>query len=120
MLTTIVKCVSVGTLLALLAFLWRAPSDYRSFLAAFVVFAGALVVLIQAVHARKYFWAAAFFSLGVVFNPLLPVMLSRNIFLLLGLSSLVLFTVSLASLKPAHRLSIASITDRRALRSESL
>ena len=73
-----------------------------------------------AVHARKYFWAAAFFSLGVLFNPMLPVMLSRNIFLLLGLASLVLFTLSLAALKPAHRLSVASITDRRALKSESL
>ena len=120
MLTTIVKCVSVVTLLALLALLWHTPSDYRSFLAAFVVFAGTLVVLVQAVHAHKYVWAAAFFSLGVLFNPMLPVMLSRNVFLLLGLSSLVLFTLSLAALKPAHRLSIASITDRRALRSESL
>jgi hypothetical protein len=119
MLTTIVKCVSVGTLLALLALLWRAPSDYRSFLAAIVVWAGALVVFVQAVHARKYFWAAAFFLLGVLFNPMLPVMLSRNMFLLLGVSSLILFTVSLAALKPAHRLSISSITDRRR-RSESL
>jgi uncharacterized membrane protein len=119
MLTTIVKCVSVGTLLALLALLWREPSDYRSFVAAIVVFAGALVVFVQAAHARKYFWAAAFFSLGVLFNPMLPVMLSRDMFLLLGLSSLVLFTVSLATLKPAHRLSIASIIDRRQ-RSKSL
>ena len=88
-------------------------------MAAFVVFAGALVVLVQAVNARKYFWAAAFFSLSALFNPMLPVMLSRSMFLLLGVSSLVLFTVSLSALKPAHRLSTSSITDRRR-RCESL
>ena len=54
----IMKWVSIVALLLLLAMLWRSPSDYRTVLAAFVVWAGAIVVFVQAVGAGNYVWAA--------------------------------------------------------------
>ena len=116
--TKIIKWVSVALLL-LLAVLGRSSSDYRTMLAAFAVSAGAIVVFVQAVGARKYVWAATFLSIGALFNPVLPVMLPRNMFLWLDLACLVMFLVSLAVWKANPRLSIASITDPTP-RSESL
>jgi len=48
----------------------------------------------------------------VLFNPVFPIMLPRNTFVMLELVSLVLFAASLAALKRIPRQSIASITDR--------
>jgi hypothetical protein len=59
----------------------------------------------------KYLWATAFLAVGVLFNPVLPIVLPRNTFVTLELVSLVLFAVSLAALKRTPRPSIASITD---------
>jgi hypothetical protein len=53
----IMKWVSIAALLLLLAMLWRSSSsDYRTVLAAFVVWAGAIVVLVQAVGTGNYVW----------------------------------------------------------------
>ena len=119
MLTKIMKWVSIVALLLLLAMWWRSSSDYRTVLAAFAVSAGAIVVFVQAVGAGKYVWAAAFLATGALFNPLLPIMLPRNVFLWLDLACLVMFLVSLAVWNANPRLSIASITDPTP-RSESL
>ena len=119
MLTKIMKWVSIAGLLLLLAMWWRSSSDYRTVLAAFAVSAGAIVVFVQAVGAGKYVWAAAFLTTGALFNPVLPIMLPRNVFLWLDLACLVMFLVSLAVWKANPRLSIASITDPTP-RSESL
>ena len=117
--TRIMKWGSIAALLVLAAMNWRSPADYRTVLAALVVFAGALVVLVQSTRRGKYIWATAFLAVGVIFNPALPISLPRNTFVMLDLVSLVLFAVSLAALKRIPRLSIASITDRSP-RSESL
>jgi hypothetical protein len=115
----IIKLVSIAGLLLLLTVLWRSSSDYRTVLAAFAVSAGAIVVFVQAVNAGKYVWAATFLAIGALFNPVLPIMLPRNVFLWLDLACLVMFMVSLAVWKANPRLSIASITDPTP-RSESL
>jgi hypothetical protein len=115
----IVKWVSVAALFLLLAVLWRSSPDYRTVLGAFLVWAGAIVVFVEAAGAGKYVWAATFLAVGALFNPVLPIMLPRNLFLVLDLACLVMFLVSLAVWKANPRLSIASTTDPT-LRSESL
>jgi hypothetical protein len=107
----IVKWVSVAALLLLLAVLWRSSPDYRTVLAAFVVWAGAIVVFVEAASAGNYAWAATFLAVGALFNPVLPIMLPRNLFLGLDLACLVMFLVSLAIWKANPRLSIASTID---------
>ena len=110
--TKVMKWGSIAALLILATLNSRSLADYRTVLAALVVFAGAIVVLVQSTSRGKYLWATAFLAVGVLFNPALPIMLPRNTFVMLELVSLVLFAVSLAALKRAPRLSIASITDR--------
>jgi hypothetical protein len=110
--TKLMKWGSIAALLVLVALNSRSLADYRTVLAALVVFAGSIVVLVQSTSRGKYLWAMAFLSVGVLFNPVLPIMLPRNTFVMLELVSLVLFAVSLAALKRSPRLSIASITDR--------
>jgi hypothetical protein len=112
MSTKIMKWASIAALVILAALNSRSLADYRTVLAALVVFAGAIVVLVQSTSRGKYLWAMAFLAVGVLFNPVLPIMLPRNTFVMLELVSLVLFAVSLAALNRTPRLSIVSITDR--------
>lgn len=110
--TKVMKWGSIAALLILVALNSRSLADYRTVLAALVVCAGAIVVLVQSTSRGKYLWATAFLAVGVLFNPVMPIMLPRNTFVMLELVSLVLFAASLAALKRIPRLSIASITDR--------
>jgi magnesium-transporting ATPase (P-type) len=110
--TKVMKWGSIAALLILATLNSRSLADYRTVLAALVVFAGAIVVLVQSTSRGKYLWATAFLAVGVLFNPALPIMLPRNTFVMLELVSLVLFAASLAALKRIPRQSIASITDR--------
>ena len=115
--TRIVKWVSVAALLFLLAVLWRSSADYRTVLAAFVVWAGAIVVFVEAAGAGNYLWAAAFLAVGALFNPVLPIMLPRNLFLGLDLACLVMFLVSLAIMEgepeTVHRFDNRSDPEKR-------
>jgi hypothetical protein len=110
--TKVMKWDSIVALLILAALNSRSLVDYRTVLAALVVFTGAIVVLVQSTSRGKYLRATAFLAVGVLFNPVLPIVLPRNTFVMLELVSLVLFGVSLAALKRTSRLSIVSITDR--------
>ncbi len=112
MLPKIMKLSSIAALLVLLAILWRSSADNRTFVAAFVVWAGAVVVLVQATQAHKHVWAAVFFAVCLFFNPIVPVLTSRNSFLSVDLACVGIFIASLSVLKTKRRLSIASITDR--------
>ncbi len=116
MLTKIMKWVSLGVLL--LAVLWGSSASYQILLE-FVICAGSLLVVLQASRAGKYFWAAGFLAIAVLFNPVVPVALSREIFLWLDWVCLAAFLVSLAALKRQPRLSIPPIINRTP-RSESL
>jgi len=84
-----------------------------------VVCVSALFVVAQAIWASKYFWAAGFSTIAVLFNPLVPLPITGNAFVLLEWVCLVAFLVSLAVLKMQPTLSVLSITSR-APRSESL
>ena len=112
MLTKMMKWGSIAALLILATLNWGSSSDYRTVLAALVVFASAIAVLMQSVSAGKYLWASAFLAISVLFNPALPIMLPRSTFVMLDLICLLLFALSLAALKTSPRLSIASIIDR--------
>lgn len=108
--------VSMAALL--LALLWRPSASYQAVLD-FAVCLSGLLVLAQAVRTGRYFWAAAFLAIAVLFNPVLPVVLSWKITLGLGWVSLATFLVSLAVMKKRPILSVASIADRTS-RSKSL
>lgn len=111
MFTKLMKWLSIATLL--LAMFWRFSVGYQILLQ-FLVCASAVMVMLQAAVARKYFWALVFVAVAVLFNPVLPVALSGKAFPLVNLSCLAMFAVSLGVLKTQRkpRLSIPSITDR--------
>jgi Family of unknown function (DUF6804) len=116
MFTKIMKWVSVAVLL-LAAFL-SSSADLQLILQLVVCVSGLLVVT-QAVRTGKYFWAAGFAVIAVLFNPVVPVELSTRLFFWLDLACLGAFLVSLAALKTRPIPSIPSITGRRT-RVESL
>lgn len=109
MFTKIMKWVSAAVLL--LAVLWRPTASYQVLLEIVVCVSGLLVVT-QAVRAAKNFWAAGFVAIAVLFNPVVPVAISRTKFLWLEVACLLAFLVSLAVLKRGPMLSILSITGR--------
>jgi hypothetical protein len=98
--------------LLLAAMFWRSAANYQLLLE-FVVCMGAIVVVMQAVRAGEYRWAAGFVAMALLFNPVVRVLtLSGELSLLLVVVCIAPFAVSLAALKTRPLLSIPSITDR--------
>jgi uncharacterized protein DUF6804 len=108
MLTNIMKWVSSTVLL--LAGL-RLATPYQVLLE-LVVCASALLVLTQAVRVGKYMWATGFLTIAVLFNPIVPMILSRKTLLWLDWVCLMTFMISLWALKRQPILSMPSITNR--------
>jgi hypothetical protein len=115
MLAAILKPIAVVGLLV--ALFWRSP-NYLMLLSFFVCVA-ALVAVGQAIQLKNYIWAAVFFAVCALFNPVFPVALARNRSLLVDILAAGLFAGSFVLLKALPRLSILSISDRTP-RSESL
>ena len=114
--TKIMKWIAAATLfLAVLG----VPIMSRGAVLEVVVCVSGLLVVTQAIQAGKYSWAAGFLAIAVLFNPLVPLPLSRSAFLLLEWVCLAAFLVSLVVLRMQPTLSALSITNR-APRSESL
>ncbi len=109
MFTKIMKFVCAGVLL-LTAF-WVATPGVKILLD-IVVCVGALMVATEAVARPKYLWAAGFVAISLLFNPIAPVALSRNVFLVLDVACLLAFLISLETLRSQPVLSIPSITNR--------
>ena len=109
MLTKIMKWASIAGLF--LAVLWR-PSENFQLLLEFVVCAGAIVVALDAVRAEEYVWATGFVAIALLFNPVAPVVLSRDMFFWLGWASVATFMASLVVLKPKPQLSLESLLVR--------
>jgi hypothetical protein len=116
MFTIMMKWFSVVALL--LAVFWRSSANFQLFLQ-FVICVAALLVAAQAIRSRKYWWAAGFLVITVLFNPIAPVELPGRFYLLLDLSCLMAFLASVIAVRtrPVH--SIPSIVGRR-IGSESL
>ena len=108
MLTKIMSAASMALLLV--AVLRHPTVGYQILLEAVVCMTG-ILVLTRAVQRGRYFWALPFFAIIVLFNPIAPIVLSRNTFLWLDLVALMTFAVSLACMKTQRRLSIPSMTD---------
>lgn len=116
MLTTIMKYVAIATLLA--GLFWRFVPNSRTYLD-FVVTAGAVFVLVQAVNLRKHWWVVGFGLITFLFNPIRPITLSFGTTVVLQILTAAVFAVSLQLLKTSPRLTIASITEANP-RTESL
>ena len=61
-----------------------------------IVCLAALMLIAVTAHERKYFWAAAFTAIAVLFNPFALFTLSRTTFLVLDGVCMAAFVVSLA------------------------
>ena len=109
MFTKIVKLVCAGALLVT-AF-WVTPPGV-GILLDILISVGAITIATEAVARPKYVWAAGFVAIGVLFNPIAPVALSRNVFLVLDVACLLAFLISLEALQSQPVLSIPSITNR--------
>jgi hypothetical protein len=116
--TQITKWFSIAALLLALLF-WGSAMTYQLELNLVVCFAG-IIVLIQALQARKYPWAAGFLAIVLLFNPVVPVFrFAGGVGLSIVILSICLFATALIALKPHTVMSMASITDRNP-RSQSL
>jgi len=126
MLTAIMKWVSIAILL--LGFFENLPVGSQEWsvrnggyleLFNMLVCLSALLVVAEGFRGHKYFWASGFVAIAVLFNPILPVALSRKMFLGLDSVCILTFLVSLALSREQPLLTVPSISDGR-LRSESL
>lgn len=108
MLTKFMKWVSFAALI--LALIWRSSASLQ-IAVEFVVSVGALLVVAQAMRARKYLWVAGFMAIAVLFNPIAPVALSRTMSLGLVLISIAAFLASMAALKRQPVISMPSIAN---------
>ena len=109
MFTQIIKGLAASALV--LGLLWGSSAGFRIAME-MVVCVAALVVVTQAFRIGKYFWGAGFVALAVLFNPVAPLTLSRQIFLGLEWVSIAAFLGSLLFLRWRPILSIPSITNR--------
>lgn len=65
------KWISLAGLFAALG-MWSELTPYE-IVVRFVVAAGAIIVMLQAFHARRYTFAAVFGTVALLFNPVAPV-----------------------------------------------
>jgi hypothetical protein len=118
-MTRTAKWACLGSLGLLLGGLWAGGNETVALLASFAVWAGAMIVLLDALRIREFLWGSAFAVIMVAFNPLVPVLLSKQGSLALYLACMITVACSLIYLKTLPRLTMASVTDT-AQRSEAL
>ena len=94
MISKIIKWVSLPALLIGSLFTPFAAS-YQHLLEV-VICLGAIIVVQRAVTVKKYFWAAGFVAIAIVFSPL---MLVFKVFLLMGFLCMATFVTLLATWK---------------------
>ena len=113
MLMIFMKWIASAALLGVLSlptFLGLQPPELFAVLR-FLVAAGAAVVVFQAAAMREYRWMFAFGVVACVFNPVVPIGFSAAVAMVLNISTLLLFGLSLRLLKTPPRLTTASISD---------
>ena len=101
-LTKAVKWGCIATLLVTAALpLQIAP--YQNALR-FIVAAGAVMVMLQALHAHRYAYAALFAATGLLYNPVIPTFsLAGNWQVLIIYVTMILFALSLTWMKFGSR-----------------
>ena len=111
MLTRITTIACITALL--IAVSWHSFPEYRVPFS-LVIWAGAIVVSVQAVRTARFSWMLVFLGIAGVFNPIMPGGLSRGVFYALELATLGLFAVSLAVFSREPNLSGAGLAARDA------
>jgi hypothetical protein len=106
--TKVLKSIAVVALV--IGILWPYPTDYRIVLQ-FLICTTAVVVMYQASRDGRYSWAAAFFGIALLFNPLFPIAFSRDAFLWLDVASVTMIAVSFVLAHTLPRLTIPSVTN---------
>ena len=108
MFNTVTKAFTSAALLAAIIF---DPAGANRPLLLLVVFAGAIVVAVQAMRLHEYVWGFGFVMLGLLFNPLLMISFSNAVVRWLDLVCLVTFMFSLFVLRATPLPSPPSITN---------
>ena len=108
MLTNMMKWVSAVVLL--LAGL-RLPTAGNQVLLETVVCLSSFLAITQAVRASRYFWAAGFLTIAIIFNPIVTLGLSGKALLWLDWVCLATFLLSLAAWKRRPTACVAPISD---------
>jgi hypothetical protein len=75
---------------------WSAQCGGYMEVCSLMVYLASLVLVAVTAYGRKYFWAAGFTAIAVLFNPFTPFTLSQITFLVLEAVCIVAFLVSLA------------------------
>ena len=76
------------------------------------VWAGAIVVLVNADRADTFLWIPVLLAVAGMFSAVLPLAISFNVSVVANGATLILFIVSLEILNPQHRLAISRIRHR--------
>jgi hypothetical protein len=67
----------------------------------FVIFVGAVLVSVQAAHAREYVWSSGFVLIALLFNPIVAIAFSSAVMRWLEIVCAASFLVSLVLLRAA-------------------
>jgi hypothetical protein len=106
MFITVTKAFTSAALLAAAIF---DPGGVNRQLLLLVVFAGAIVVSVQAMRLHEYVWGLGFVMLGLLFNPLLMISFSNAVERWLDLVCLMTFVFSLLVLRATPLPALPSI-----------
>jgi len=109
MFTKLMKWFSVAALA--LGLFWGSSAGFRIGTET-VVCVVALVMVMQAFRTGEYFWGVGFVTLTVLFNPIVPLTLSRQVFLGLEWVSIAVLLASVLFLRWQPSLSLPSTTGR--------
>jgi hypothetical protein len=109
MSTRSVGWVQLATILLLIAFLFSSP-DYATLLQAAVCTA-ACAAAFHSGQQHRYVLATVFAGIALLFNPVVPIMLSSGAFLWACWASLAMFLCGLVLLKQRERVPFSSIAD---------
>lgn len=111
MLTRLLKWAALAAVLCLIPLSWFAPATMGFAMVKFVVWAGAVVTVVQAATVRRFLWAAAFAILGILFNPAVPVVPALGIGIGVDLAAAAMFAAALYLMPRTERLTVLSVVD---------
>jgi len=100
----VIKWVSLPVLLV--AAMFSLMAGRYEFLVTVMICLGAAIAVRREVAKEKYFWAAGFTSIALIFSPFL---LITKIFLLIGLAGVTIFLTLLTAFRPVPRTAEAEI-----------
>jgi hypothetical protein len=106
------KSISWISVVTLAAGVFLASSANYRIALEFVVCLAAASIIVQALHARKHEWAAAFSVIALLFNPIVPIALPDLTLRWLAVPCIGVFMASLLYVKTIPRPAIISIAAR--------